>query len=250
LVSHGDVFSAKFEPIFSVFMSVFENVAHIKVLIVDDDVLICETLADILTDLGFNRIKMVHSKGQLNQLLDVWRPDFILLDIRMERHDDGLVIGAMLNEIKIPYIYVTAHTDSETAKRVIQTHPHGFISKPIRTGELTVSIGLVLNNILSSNKSKLKVKHNNEVNYINPSDLLYIKSDGNYLEVFTFEKKYLIRNTLDQLLLELDSPSFERIHRSIVINKDHILSVSTAMVTLTGNIELPISRTFSKRIKS
>jgi DNA-binding LytR/AlgR family response regulator len=144
---------------------------------------------------------------------------------------------------------VTAHTDSETTKRVIETHPHGFISKPIRTSELTVSIGLVLNKISNSNTSKLKVKYNNEMIYLNPADLVYVKSDGNYLELFTTDKKYLIRNTLDQLLMELGSPSFERIHRSIVINKDHIVSVSHTTVTLTGDTILPISRTFSKQIK-
>ena len=181
--------------------------------------------------------------------MNIWEPDFILLDIRMERNDDGLVIGAMLNERKIPYIYVTAHTDSETTKRVIQTYPHGFISKPIRTSELTVSIGLLLNKIQNSKISKLKVKYNNELVYLDPIDLLYIKSDGNYLELFTEDKKYLIRNTIDQLLLELDSPSFERIHRSIVINKEHLVSISPSTVTLTRDIILPISRTFSKQVK-
>lgn len=85
-------------------MAVFENVAHIKVLIVDDDVLICETIFDILCDLGFSKIKMVHNKENLDSLLTIWAPSLVLLDIRMEQNDDGLVIGSILSQKNIPYI--------------------------------------------------------------------------------------------------------------------------------------------------
>lgn len=230
-------------------MAVFKNVTHVKVLIVDDDVLICETLHDILIDLGLARIKMVHNKQDLLNLLTVWVPDFILLDIRMERNEDGFVIGSILNEKNIPFIFVTAQTDSETTRKVIETHPEGFISKPIRTSELTVSIGLILKKLEGHNNAKLKIKHNNETIFINHTGLLYVKSDGNYLELFTLDKKYVIRSTIEQLLSDLDSPIFERIHRSIIVNKNYIVSVSPSTVSLKNNITLPLSRSFSKQLK-
>lgn len=59
-------------------MNVFQNVSQIKVLIVDDDVLICETLFDLLTDLGFRQIKMVHSRKRVLEMLSLWEPDLIL----------------------------------------------------------------------------------------------------------------------------------------------------------------------------
>lgn len=232
-------------------MAVFENATPYKALIVDDDVLICETLQDMLQDLGFSRIKMVHSRDALLSILEIWAPDFILLDIRMERHDDGLVIGQLLNEKNIPFIFVTAQTDSETARRVISTQPEGYIAKPIRTSELIVNIGLILKKLEKTEKTKFKIKHNNESIYVSYKDLVYGKSDGNYVEIFTFDKKkYIIRSTIEQFLVELDSSDFERIHRSIVVNKNYVTSVSPTTVSLKNDVTLPISRSFSKSFKN
>jgi two-component system response regulator LytT len=230
-------------------MTNFDSVAQFKVLIVDDDVLICETLLDILQDLGFSRIKMAHSRDEVTEYLSFWQPDFALLDIRMERSDDGLMIGKFMGEKNIPFIYVTAHTDTETTNRVIETQPHGYISKPIRTSELIVSIALLLKSLESKNINKLKIRNGNDLIQVPVDHILYFKSDGNYLEIFTNDKKYVRRNTIEQLLEELDSPQFQRIHRSIVVNVNYVGTISPASVTLTNDIILPVSRSYSKEIR-
>lgn len=167
----------------------------------------------------------------------------------MESNDDGLIIGAELQKQKIPYIYVTAHTDVETMKKVLETNPHGFISKPIRNSELTVNIGLVIKGFVGYASRNIKIKVGNHVETIDLEDIIYIKSDGNYLEIFTDNKKHLKRCTIDQILEELDSPDFERIHRSIVVNKSYIQKVTVGAVILSNEVSLPVSRTFSRTTK-
>ena len=230
-------------------MTSFDSVSQYKVLIVDDDVLICETLNDVLQDLGFCNIKMAHSRIDVIELLNFWIPDFALLDIRMEKKDDGFLIGEILGKIDIPFIYVTAHTDIETTNRVIEIQPHGYISKPIRTSELTVSIALLLKTLKTRKNNKIKIRNGNDLIQVSADHILYFKSDGNYLEIFTNDKKYIRRNTIEQLLEELDTSQFQRIHRSIVINSNHIVSISPGSVTLTNDIILPVSRSYSKDIR-
>lgn len=105
---------------------------NIRVLIVDDEVLIAETLKDYLQKLGFKQIKMTHSKKETFELLSFWKPHVALLDIRMEELYDGLEIGQQLkSDYKIPFMYVTAHSDMEMTQRILKSKPDGYITKPI-----------------------------------------------------------------------------------------------------------------------
>ena len=90
--------------------------------------------------------------------------------------------------------------------------------------------------ITLNNKSKVYLK-----------ELKYIKSDGNYLEFYTQDKKLTDRNKLKTVLNELP-PNFIQIHRSYIINKNYISSINSTSLLVDYNIEIPISRTFKKNL--
>ncbi|WP_296319063.1 two-component regulator propeller domain-containing protein [Winogradskyella sp.] len=91
--------------------------------------------------------------------------------------------------------------------------------------------------IILNNKSKIYL-----------DQLVYIKSDGNYLEFITEGKTIIDRNKLKDVLEELP-PNFVRVHRSYVVNKNHIKSQNSTSVVLHPNFEIPISRTFKSNIE-
>lgn len=79
--------------------------------------------------------------------------------------------------------------------------------------------------------------------------LIYIKSEGNYLEFFTEKEKFLDRNQLKKVLEQLPT-NFVRIHRSYIINKNYIKLISSTSVVLITEVEVPLSRTFKKNLIS
>lgn len=62
------------------------------------------------------------------------------------------------------------------------------------------------------------------------NQLLYLKSSGNYLDIYYEEqeelKKFVLRNRLKQVFLELQTFNFYQCHRSYVVNLKKVSSVS------------------------
>lgn len=77
--------------------------------------------------------------------------------------------------------------------------------------------------------------------------LMYIKSDGNYLEFVTDDKTVLDRNKLKDILNDLP-PNFVRVHRSYVINKNFIDAQNSKSLFLKSNVEIPLSRTYKSNL--
>ncbi len=79
--------------------------------------------------------------------------------------------------------------------------------------------------------------------------LQYMKADRNYVEFYTEEKRFVDRNVLSSVL-EFLPPNFVQVHRSYVINKNFIKTVSSSRVVLFPDIEIPVSRTYRPRLNS
>ncbi|EDP72828.1 hypothetical protein FBALC1_17042 [Flavobacteriales bacterium ALC-1] len=90
--------------------------------------------------------------------------------------------------------------------------------------------------VILNNKSKVYLK-----------ELKYIKSDGNYLEFVTDEKRIIDRNKI-KVILEQLPPNFVKVHRSYIINKNYVSAVNRSNVILQTNIDIPLSRTFKKNL--
>lgn len=215
---------------------------QIKILIVEDEVLIAEDLKDILKTFGLKKIEMVHDKASALEHLRLNKPDIAILDIRMEKELDGLEIGEYIqNNYKLPFIFITAHSDIEMIKKIIKTKPVGYITKPFKKSDLFANINLAIEQLTTNNK--LFVKDGYSTHVININEIVYIESEGNYITIFTSGRKYLSRQNMESILLDLDSNDFLKIHRSYVVNLKKVKKYSSKEVII-NEITLPISKTF------
>ncbi len=87
-----------------------------------------------------------------------------------------------------------------------------------------------------------------------PDDICYIKANGDYVEFFTNQTNYLKQGTIGYYEEALENNGFVRIHRSIIINKQKIQSVSGPSkgqywVNLGESHEVRSSRKYQKTIK-
>ncbi|WP_438426633.1 LytTR family DNA-binding domain-containing protein [Aquimarina macrocephali] len=84
-------------------------------------------------------------------------------------------------------------------------------------------------------------------------DIIYSKSDGNYVQIITQDKTYLYRITMNALFDSLDTFQFLRIHRSLIVNNIYIKSCrytsnNEYQLRLKNNKELISSRSYKSSI--
>ena len=98
-------------------------------------------------------------------------------------------------------------------------------------------------------KSYLIIEINKEAIRINTDDILYIQSFKDYVEINTHPKKYLYRSTLKKMQEKLSDLHFIRVHRSYIVRKDKIDSISSKQVVVQQQI-IPIGKTYVSSIKN
>jgi two-component system, LytTR family, response regulator LytT len=212
-----------------------------KILIAEDEIIIAEFISDLLYEMGFSQICMAHDYESIIQLIISEKPDLVLLDIRMDDQLVGLTIGEHLfSEYHIPFIYITANSEYSIMEKAVLTKPLGYITKPIRPSDLFAMVSIALSPAIVETEM-LTFKDGYSVVRLNLNDIFYIQSDGNYLTIFSKDKKYVIRQTLEWIHDQLDKSIFLRGHRSYIINVKKVEKLGNRSVIINHQ-ELPISR--------
>lgn len=215
----------------------------LKILIVEDEILIADYIKDILQEFNYTNITIANDSSSAIDAFSSFQPDLILLDINIDERYSGIELSKKKNEgAKI--IYVTAQNDIQTIQKAIATLPESYITKPIKKIDLLTAIQLVEQKY--KNKS-ISLKDGTDIIKVSFDDILFVKSDGNYIEIQTVLKKHVLRQSLDSFLLELNSDTFIKVHRSYIVNKNKI-SKKKATFILIEKYEIPISRSIDFNI--
>jgi len=119
--------------------------AEPRALIVEDEALVAEELRERLSRLGFSVIAAVDSGEEGVAIATRERPDLVLMDIRLKGEKDGLQAAKEIREqIDVPIVYLTAHSDRLTVDRAKKTDHDGFILKPFLRRELQTTIEVAM----------------------------------------------------------------------------------------------------------
>src|SRR5690606_13688920 len=215
-----------------------------RVIIVEDELLIAEQLEDVLTANDCCVIGISQTIEKASNLLQHHSPDFVFLDIQLKNNESGIDFGNILNQQGIPFIYITANTEVETLKEAIKTNPISYISKPFKSNDVIAALELL--RLKRSIKSKVTLKLANKDVDIFLEDILFCEAKGSYTEIVTKYQKYTKRINLKDFLGQLDS-NFVRVHRSFVVNKSQI-TYKTATSVFFNTIEVPVSKLYKDNI--
>ncbi len=219
-------------------------IKKVKILIVDDDIIIAETLSFYLRELGVKFIKMAHDEAAAMENINLWMPDIVLLDIRLDQKEEGLTIGKILSEQKmIPYMYITAHSDLKLVQKIIKTNPNGYLTKPINKASLIVAFHTLLDIVENKNKVVLNFLKKDDIS-IQTEDIIYFQASGNYWELVSYKGRQLLRSNYDEIMKELSEKKFQRIHRSYIVNLSAITDMSATKAKMINGQLLPVSRNF------
>ena len=119
-----------------------------KILVVDDDVIVIKSCRRILEAEGFE-VTTVPSADEALEKIKIYDFDLLLVDVKMPKHD-GIFL---MREIKknwpnIPIIIMSGYPTPETMTDVLKLGAVQFIPKPFKPDELMKPIRQVIQKIL------------------------------------------------------------------------------------------------------
>ena len=250
-----------------------------KILIVEDDNSIRENLAELLELNNFDVYTASNGESGIMMAKEIL-PILILCDIMMPGKD-GYVVKEELHKNEktelIPFIFLTAKSEIKDIRKGMILGADDYIVKPYEKKELLDSIfrriekneklkkHLIKEQNFGDKKNtkskfsiddKIIVTVNNEPKLINLKNIIFIKADRNYTNVFSEgEKRIMVRKLIKNWEEILPSHNFIRINQSIIINLEYVKKIeklsNRSFILKLRNIENPftVSQRYTSKIK-
>lgn len=115
--------------------------SKLKILIVEDELLVATDIEESLHNLGYEVQNAVATgKAALNEV-EKNLPDVILMDIMLKGDLTGIEVANLIRQKHdVPIIYLTANADISTIEKAKVSLPYGYIIKPFTEKELQTNI--------------------------------------------------------------------------------------------------------------
>jgi len=117
---------------------------RVRVVIADDESVICMDLREMLSNLGYLVVGEAGDGRSAVNLARELRPDLVLMDIKMPDMD-GIEAARILTEERIaPVVLLTAFSQRDLVDRAKEAGVVGYLVKPIQEADLTPAIEVAL----------------------------------------------------------------------------------------------------------
>jgi diguanylate cyclase (GGDEF)-like protein len=115
-----------------------------RILVVEDERIIARDICKTLEEMGYTCATARSSNEALEQAA-AYRPDLVLMDIRIHGQLDGVEVAAELKRRhQSPVVFLTGNTDEETLQRAIRAEPDGYLAKPFTRATLRSAIEVAI----------------------------------------------------------------------------------------------------------
>lgn len=242
---------------------------NITVYVVEDRALTRETIIMSLQELGFDIAGQHDEAEKAFEEMCQNPPDIAILDIDLIGDKNGIWLGHQLREeLDIPFIYLTAFGDTATMEQAMASKPHGFLMKPYNEANIRAAILIAVDNFAQSRvakptatppepaehrenfkiKDSLFVKDNYMLVRLKIADILYLKSDGKYVEIVLEGKKHLVRSKLSEYAEHLGEEQFQQVHLRYIVNVNCITAFGGGYVQVAG-ADIPVSKNYKEALQ-
>jgi two-component system, LytTR family, response regulator len=185
------------------------------------------------------------------------QPDLVFLDIRMPDLDGFGVLEALGNGHVPSVIFSTAY--DEFAVKAFETNAVDYLLKPYDQSRFQSAVQRARLNLRSRGdfaslqanlqKERVVIKTDGRYLMLRSRDIDFIEAAGNYMVVHANSHSFLVRERLFQLEERLDKKRFVRIHRSVIVNIDHIRELAPTfhgeyLIILHNGHRMTLSRSY------
>ncbi|MES2318106.1 MAG: LytTR family DNA-binding domain-containing protein [Pseudomonadota bacterium] len=240
--------------------------AVIRVLVADDESSARRRLLQFLAKQADVSVVGESCNGQL-ACEDITRlkPDLVFLDVEMPELS-GLQVAERIGAANMPAtIFATAY--DHYALDAFNANAMDYLLKPFdeerfaaamakarrwlraEPGQFGQQLGAALGelNAAKGGQDRILVRSGDSQLLVKATDILYISAEGNYVRLHTTGGEHLMRERMAGILERLDGRLFKRIHRSHIVNLDHVKKLlpwfgGDSLVMMADGSRLTLSR--------
>ena len=210
------------------------SINPLRVLIVDDEAPARRRLHDVLSDsiaaLPLTVVGEAANGKEAIALLEVSKPDVLLLDIRMPIMDGIETAEHLLKLEPAPAVIFTTAFD-DYAIQAFEVNAIDYLLKPIRAERLIAALQKAraitlarieaLKSAVGKARTHISIGDRGRILLVPLADVVFLKAELKYVTVRTLAKEYLLEESLVKLEQEF-SDCFVRIHRNCLLARDYI----------------------------
>jgi len=225
-------------------------------LIVEDDYAFAIDTKIKAEEIGVEVIGIVSTFAEINEALSSQKIDLILSDVKLKNGEYAFDLFKSLNDLP-PIILFSGTKDSSLYDKSRETNPYIYLSKPFDDITLRSAIEgalrskqealLLETGDIQKKEQNLFVRSNGQMINLRPADIIYIKSEGNYIYIYTITRKIAIRSSIKNVLEKIKSDFFMQVHRGYAINILMVneFNISENYARINEN-RIPIGRKYKK----
>ena len=244
------------------------NDSRIATFVVDDELLARKRLLHLLR--GDPEVRVVgtfeSAAAAATQAREL-APQLMLLDIRMPELDGFELVDTLAAQGLNPYIiFVTAHSDR--SMDAFGVGAVDYLLKPFdderfaraleRAKKLIASRGQARAvpagpAALASSRSRLLLAERGKVVVLSMRDIEFVQAAAKHVKIYAAGRCYTFRHSLGELEARLDPACFVRVHRSTLVNVEHLAEMHPLFhgdyeLILRRGTRLTLSRRYRDRL--
>lgn len=235
-----------------------------KVLIVDDEPLAREELHYLIKDnAAVTTIYEADGVLEAQKLVAKHHPDLMFLDIQLTDGSGMAFAESLKSQPDHPYIvFATAY--DQYALDAFDADAIDYLLKPFskeRVDDAISRVSKLVNNSqpvsvgTQRENPRLSITNDDKTIILQKDSITFIQSqDGNTLVYAKGDHRIISKQSLTNLLKQLDPHKFIRVHRSFVVNLDMVSELQpsfnhTYELTLKDDSKIPVSRSYVNSTK-
>lgn len=220
-----------------------------NIAICDDDKKICSQIENILLDYSNrNCLKLqvdVFFLGEslLSYMTQGHSYDLVYLDIEMgviNGVEVGLQIRNVIKDYSTEIVYISGKDGYD--RQLFDVQPLHFIPKPIQASIVIDDLKLALKRVQKSNVF-FQYQKVHDIYKTPINNIIYFESQNRENKIVTTRGEDSFYGNLEDIELKVAGHQFLRIHRSFLINYNHVAILRYSEVVMSNDVTLPISRT-------
>jgi len=247
----------------------------VRALIVEDELLSRRILTDFAVDVGWLDIIGEATDGRLAvQMINKLQPDLVFLDVRLPkltglqvlervRYEPAIVFTTAYDRYAIaafelealdyllkPFTRARFHQAMERARQRLTVKREAANVPPLRE---RAAWALQHHEIFEPLRRMFVRDARGKIIHLRIDDVSRLVAADDYVEVHAHKSSYLVHLTLTDLEQRLDPKRFRRVHRSAIVNLDHVVSCEPIerrlLLKLRDGSEVSTSRAGSQNLQ-
>jgi two-component system, LytTR family, response regulator len=235
----------------------------LRVLVVDDETSARRRLIQFLdAQSGVELAGEACNGVEACALIAQRKPDLVFLDVEMPEMNGLDVVRAIGVADMPPTIFATAY--DHYALQAFDANAMDYLLKPFDAARFEAAMARARRWIQAGSsqalagvmaqlppartgQERILVRSGEVQLLVKAADIRYISAEGNYVRLHTAQGEHLVRDTMAGMLARLDGAQFRRIHRSHIVNLDHVAKLlpwfgGDSLVMMSDGGRLTLSR--------